>query len=263
MTAAQQREAERQRALMHALAAVQADAGALAVRQPPERALRGLQAYRANASAAAERALATAYPTVQAMLGDEDFARLAREHWREVPAVQGDLGEWGGGLAAWIEAHAGLADWPWLADCARVDWARHRCERAADGALDAGSLNRLGDADPMQLHVVFADGFALVESRWPVATIHRAHRGGEDDAFASARAAIAQGLGESVVVARVGLRGEVGAVDAIDAGFVRGLLAGETLGVALARADAAFDFSAWLTRALQSSWLKGLVLADD
>jgi len=261
------REAERQRQLMQALMASRSDAASLptsfAVSESPERAQRALQAYRANAAAAAERALAAAFPTVQALVGMADFEQLSREHWRAAPAVRGDLGEWGDAFAPWLAAHPGLGDWPYLADCARVDWARHVCERAADSALDAESLNRLGDTDPQRLQVVFSDGFALIESRWPIATIHHAHRQDSDEAFDGARDAIAQGIGESVVIARVGFRAEVSGIDTIDADWTRRLLDGQCLGDALAQADPRFDFTAWLTRALQASWLKELSLVHD
>src|SRR5204863_65107 len=88
-------ETERQRRLLERLLAAAPDAESLALHQRGPRALRGLQAYRANADASAARALATAFPTVQQLVGEQDFARLARDHWRACPPQRGDLGEWG------------------------------------------------------------------------------------------------------------------------------------------------------------------------
>ena len=116
-------EAERQRRLMSQLLAARADATGLPTRESGARALRGLQAYRANADASAARALGTAFPTVHALVGDEDFEHLAREFWRAAPPQRGDLGEWGADFAAWLSEHPQLADWPYLGDCARLDWA--------------------------------------------------------------------------------------------------------------------------------------------
>ena len=116
-------EARRQRQL---LAALSLRGEPPALRERGARAERGLAAYRANASALAERALAAACPTLQAMLGEADFAALARAFWRDHPPQRGDLGEWGGELPGWIAAQAGLAEWPWLADSAWPARPLHR-----------------------------------------------------------------------------------------------------------------------------------------
>ena len=70
-------EAERQQRLLASLLAAHADIASLDTRGSSARALRGLQAYRANADASAARALATAFATVQSLIGDDDFAQRA------------------------------------------------------------------------------------------------------------------------------------------------------------------------------------------
>jgi len=66
-----------------------------------------------------------------------------------------------------------------------------------------------------------------------------------------------------VLVARRGWRGEAQLVDAPTAAWTRALLAGESLADALAAAGEAFDFTAWLTRAIQSGWVKGIRVIRD
>jgi Putative DNA-binding domain len=240
--------------------------GALALRESGARAARGLEAYRANAESIAERALAAAFATVQAMLGAEDFARLAREFWLAHPPEHGDLGEWGEALPSWIEAHTGLADWPWLADTARLDFALHRNERAADAAPDLASLNRLESTDPADLRIELMPGTALIESRWPLVRIHRAHQLEGDAAmaaFAEVREAIAASRGEAAFVVRQGWRGVVHSLDAPTARWTCELLAGADLSSALQRAGEGFDFAAWLGTSVREIWLKGVVAARD
>lgn len=256
-------EADRQRALVAALFAPRADATALATHQTGARALRGLQAYRLNGDAAAQRALASAFPTLQMLLGREDFDQLAREFWRADPPGRGDLAEWGADLADWIGAHAQLADWPYLADCARLDWALHCCERAADAAPDSASFARLADTDPSRLAAELMPGLALVESRWPIASIHEAHRSGEAAVFESLGDAIAQPRGEVALVSRHGWKAIVTPLDAATAQWTRLLLDGHDLASALARAGEEFDFSAWLAAALQGQWLKEVRVLTD
>lgn len=257
-----EREAQRQRALLSAFAG----APIAGLREHGARAARGLEAYRANAEAIAERALAAAFPTVQAMLGAEDFGQLAREFWRAQPPSRGDLGEWGDRLAAWLQTHAQLAAWPYLPDCARLDCALHRCERAADASLDAASLALLESTDPAALRLELMPGVALIRSAWPVASIHAAHQvdGVEaEHAFADVRAAIAAARAEDALVAREGWRAVVHRLGDADARWTQSVLDGRDLARALDDAGAAFDFAAWLQTALRHAWLKGVSVRAD
>jgi len=256
-------EADRQQRLMSQLLAPRPEPAALTTRESGARALRGLQAYRANADASAARALGTAFPTVFSLVGEADFEQLAKEFWRHSPPLLGDLGEWGDGFADWLAAHPQLTAWPYLGDCARLDWALHRCERAADNTLDAESIARLGDTDPAQLVMTLAPGLALVESTWPIVMILDAHRSGDDAGFERVREAIAEQRGEAALVAREGWRAVASLVDAGSAAWLRHLLAGDNLAIALAAAGEDFDFGAWLASAIQSDRVKGIrVLAD-
>jgi hypothetical protein len=257
-------EAARQPRLIAALFSKRADASALPVRESGACALRGLQAYRATARASAERALAAAFPTVHQLLGDEDFAHLASEFRLADPPLRGDLGEWGGALPAWLEGHAELHEWPYLGDCARLDWAVHLCERAEDPVLDAASMARLGDTDPSRLVLRLAPGVSIIESRWPIGLIFDAHRSSDDAAFDAVRLAIAESRGQTLLVSREAWRAVPQVIDAATARWTRQLLAGDDLATALAHAGEHFDFAGWLTTALRSAWLKGVeVLADQ
>jgi len=267
------READRQRALLDALFArgpaesAPAAAAAIGLREAGARALRGLDAYRANAEALAERALAAAYPRIRTMLGDDEFARLAAALWREHPPRHGDVGTWGESLPGWLAGTPTLAAWPYLADCARLDFALHEAERADDATFDAASLNLLGSEDPAQLRLVAMPGCALVASEWPIVTIHAAHliddEAQADAAFDGVRAAIDARRAETALVWRDGWRARVVALDAGAAAWMDALLDGATLGAALDGAPAGFDFAAWLSDAIAQRRLKGVVRIGD
>jgi hypothetical protein len=256
-------EAERQQRLVERLVAESADVQGLALRERGARASRGLQAYRANADASAARALATAFPTVQQLVGEHDFALLARDHWRAAPPQRGDLGAWGGDFAQALSGDPRLADWPYLADCARLDWTLFQCERAADATLDAASMARLADTDPARLVLDPMPGVALVASAWPIAQVHAAHHGDDPGAFDAAGAAIAARRGQTVVVARAGWKARVHVVDDAAACFLQALLDGVDLARALELAGAGFDFGAWLAGALEHGVLKGIRVRAD
>jgi Putative DNA-binding domain len=260
-------EAQRQSALLAAVLAKRSvgqvagfDAGTIPF-------ARGLGAYRVHARASAGRALASTFPTVHALLGEDNFQALAHSYLLADPQRQADLGEWGSKLPAFIATQAGLQAWPYLADCARLDHAVHRCERAADANFDAASLARLADTDPSLLHLDVMPGTALITSTWPLHWIHQAHAQPESDArdalFAQVREAIAAPKICAVLVAREGWRAAVSAVLANEVVWTQQLLAGASLGTALNEADAAFDFNAWLTRAVTAGQLKGISLRPD
>jgi hypothetical protein len=258
-----QTEAERQRALLGAILAPRAEAASLALSETGERAERGLAAYRANAEVHAERALGAAFGSIRAMVGDEDFSHLAAEFWRASPPQCGDVGEWGAGFADWLQVHPAMANWPYLADCARLDFAMHLNERAIDASLDADSLALLGDADPRRVRLELMPGTALVSSPWPIVTIHRAHRSGADVDFALAREAIEGERAQHALVSRDGWRAAVTELAGPEAAWTSSLLDGANLAKALDHTGAGFDFAGWLARAIQRRWLKAIVRVDD
>ncbi|HEX6722267.1 MAG TPA: hypothetical protein VF107_11905, partial [Burkholderiaceae bacterium] len=162
-----------------------------------------------------------------------------------------------------IERDAQLADEPYLADVARVDWAVHKVEHAADVEQMPVGLALLGESDPAQLRLRLRPGLALVASRWPVVTIWQAHRRGDADRFAPVRAALAAGRAEHALIARAGWRAQVDALDAGDAAFTAALLRPVPLGQALEDAEhAAFSFERWLQRALTHQWLQAVERID-
>lgn len=266
------REAARQEALVAALWPTDASATA-AIEDWCDggsvTAARGLQAYRTNGVANATRALEGAYPTVRSLVGADGFQMLARELWSAHPPVRGDLAQWGESLAAFLEAHPDLSQWPYLGDCARLDWAVHRCERAADAHWDPASLARLGDTDPQQLQIQLSPGLAVIASPWPVVTIYQAHRdGAAPEALAAARDAVQASLGESVLVCRSGWRAQIHRVDQVTVLWTQRLLSGDSLASALdavsdASAVGPFDLAGWLAAAIAAGWLKEITVTGD
>ena len=260
-----QREALRQQLLLRALWRRGGAGGALAGWTRGDSAA-GLAAYRGNAGALAERALEAAFPTVALLVGAESFAALARDFWHRHPPERGDLAEWGGELPAFIDASAQLADEPYLADSARLDWLVHEASRAADAPDTPLALERLAEADPSRLRVVFAPGAALLDSAWPVVAIWHAHRAssGTNDAFAPVRAAFAERRADSAFVWRdVSFRVHAERIgEAADAVFTGALLNGHSLAAALDLAGPRLSFERWLAHALRSHWIAAVDACD-
>jgi hypothetical protein len=219
-------------------------------------AARGLKAYQSNGHYLAQRALAAAYPVVAQLLGDDSFGELARALWHAQPPVRGDIACWGEGLPDFVRGNPQLADEPYLADVARLEWALHRCATAADADLRPDSLALLGTQAPDALWLQLAPGVTVVRSAWPVASIVLAHQAGSDVSLAQAGQALRDGAAQDALVWRQGLRPRVRQAVAGEADLVNGLCQGRALGPAL---DAApdLDIQRWLTDAVQS----GLLLA--
>ncbi len=120
----------------------------------------GVAAYRGNAGAVAERALAGTFPTLAELVGDDAAGALARDFWRHHPPARGDLAEWGDALPGFVAASAQLADEPYLADVARLEWQVHLASRAADAPTLAPDLQVLAGADPSRLRLRLTPGTA-------------------------------------------------------------------------------------------------------
>ncbi len=256
-------EVRRQAAVVDAVRSTGPWLAAARVAPGQRRAERALGAWRAQALALADKALRPIFPTVRCMLGDTDFARLAAEFRAAHPPTCGDLGEWGGAMPAFVEAHRGLLAWPWLGDTARLDLALHRNERAADAQIDPASLMCLQTTAPARLRLVLAPGTAVLVSGWPLAAIHAAHRAADADAaFAVLRGALELERGESVMIVREGWRASVHRLEPAGVDWLRSLLDGRSLADALDRAGAGFDFAGWLAAAVGRHWLERVVEVD-
>lgn len=215
---------------------------------------RGLAAYRSHATALATRVLGQAYPVATQMLGDANLAGLARSLWRAHPPSQGDMGKWGGALADHIESIAELSRAePYLADLARLEWALHEMHAFEDMESSPASFDRLAEMDPGDLLLQLAPGTGSLASRWPIVTLYQAHQS-EPPALSIAARALDAGAAETAVYWRQGWRPRVRQALLGEESFLRCLLAGASLEVALDRARG-FDFGAWLLPAAQEGLL--------
>jgi hypothetical protein len=260
------REALRQAAVLRALwpggATVCVDAAGW--HEQGLRLAQGLSAYQGNAQATAERALASAYPTLQALLGEEALVVLARQLWHHHPPRAGDLACWGQDLPSWLTELAEVQSWPYLPDCARLDWARHTAELALDAEFEPESLALLGQADPGQLTLHLRPGLSVIASDWPVVTMWEAHQTPEpmlDDV----NAALAEARAETAVVWRTQWRAEVSVLPGAMVGWMQALSSAAasppSLHTLLEQANPDFDLGAWLALALQQGWLWKVVLS--
>jgi hypothetical protein len=258
-----------QQALLQALLARPGNAQAhTAAAQPPDflntrhsQATRGWAAYQANGHAMAERALRSAYPVVNALMGADNFALLARDLWHQHPPTRGDLAQWGDALPGFLQGNAALTDAPYLGDVARTEWALHTAAGAANIAPDPASFARLAEEDAHGLSLTLAPGTWVLSSRYPVVSLVQAHAHTPPRLDGAAQR-LRQGVGEHALVWRSGLQPCLQAIDPPVAALLQALLAGADVPQALDAAQTStpevWDLAAWLPAAVGEALVLGV-----
>ncbi len=201
-----------------------------------------MQVYRGNVFGNWSKALAGAYPIVRKLVGAEFFEGLARQFALACPSASGDLNEFGGDLAQFVETFPHTLDLPYLPDVARMEWLAHRSHYAADPApFDFRT------ALPENPRFRLAPPCALLASRWPLGRIWQVHQDGHEGPL---DVDLACGP-DRIVVHRPRWRVQVRSLAPGDFRFLEAAAAGETLAEALESAiaaDPAFDASLALAR---------------
>ncbi len=191
-----------------------------------------LRIYRDNAALAFRCALELEFPVLRRRVGDDYFHQLAHLYRERFPSRSGDLYWVGRDFAAFLEAHLAGGDYAWLADLARLEWARE-CA-AIEGIGDALGAESLAAFSADQLeHLVFAlqPSLRLVESPYPVFSVWLANQ-------AENAPPVDQSKGQECGMARARADGVELAVLAPDLfSYLSALGAGLTLGEAMARAS--------------------------
>jgi hypothetical protein len=203
--------------------------------------------YRANVVAAAQKALAHAYPVLRALVGGEFFAALARAYARAQPSVSGDLNRFGAGLGTFVAGFEHTQALPYLADVATLEWTVHRAYYAADAPLvTRARVTTLPPAALLSTRFGLHPACAWIESEFPLARIWLAHQPGSGVALPADMQD-----GEIALVARPlwrvqvlrSSRGEIAALRQLKAGLDM-----EAVIAAGLEADPRFDFPRALVR---------------
>jgi hypothetical protein len=191
-------------------------------------------------------ALATTFPTVQAVVGADFFRGLARAFVRRSLPTQPVLAEYGAGFPGFIASHDAARDLPYLADVARLDWALNLAFHApAGGRLAAADLAAIPADQLPLLRLGLAPGTTLVASPYPLDRIWAASQPGAaadpvDLAGGSVRFLVLRRPDDAAFVT----------LSAGEVAFVAGLGEGLSLEEAAGRAETDFDLSTCFARLL-------------
>lgn len=142
---------------------------------------RALSVHRNTVRHALIEALCAAFPAVRVAVGDEYFSALAVAFIAQHPPRTPVLQAYGDAFANFVAGFPPLADWPWLADLARIDWARREAYHAADA--DPMTLPQLLAQAPATLLAVRFElhpSLRLLASSHPLASLWFAHQTDDD-----------------------------------------------------------------------------------
>ena len=212
---------------MSALGTVQREFMA-ALFAPGEPADAGVAVYRRNVLANLGGALASTYPVIRRLVGEAFFDEAARRHALAVPSTSGDLNRYGATFGEFLAKYEPARELDYLPDVARLEWALHQSDQAADGpTADLAALALVAPGDEASVHLSLHPAVRLVASTHPILAIWEANQLGRDGTPDRER------VGERVLVRR-GTHGAV--AELLDAGewnLLVALEAGASLGEAL------------------------------
>jgi hypothetical protein len=218
-----------------------------------------LRIYRNMVFNTQTEALRTSFPTVLRLVGEECFDGIAMRYIAGAPSTSGNLQEFGATFASFLSHQAELAALPYLADVAALDWARLCGYLAGDAEpVEPATLADLSEAVLARCLFVLHPSTGLVESRYPLYDIWQ---------FCQEEGGTRLSLDvppQAVLVWRGGPRIALQALAAEGACFMRTLLSGLPLGLALDAAtevDARFDLAAHLGLLLQHGLIVGFHVA--
>ena len=219
----------------------------------------GINIYRRNLLANAQRALTISFPTIFALLDSDISDSLAQQFLRQYPPSQGDWAQWGEGFAKFIATTQVADDYPYLPYCATVDWHIHCALQGKDQTLDQASLSLLHSSEPENIVVEFNTNVSLIKTIYPLTEIYQAHHGDKTQrevAMKQAKAALTSPLQEQVVmIYRPEFQPKITRLTHSDSKFMLCLRAGNSLAKSLDAVSPFKDFSfeQWLLKAIEQN----------
>lgn len=206
----------------------------------PAEAARRFAVYRNNVAHSLGRALATRFPVIERLLGAECFAAVAREFQTAHPPASPMLFQWGEAFAGFLHGFPPLADLPYLADVARLEWLRGEAYHAPDAIAATPAWLTQAAAAPASCGARLHPSARLLQARLAAVSIWRANQPGAEPGELDA------GTPEDALILRDPAdRVQVLLLRPGDVTFLRAAMAGATLlGAAQTALDARPDHQA-------------------
>ena len=141
---------------------------------------RRLQVYRHNTLLGLTGALEAVYPVVRRLVGEAFFRYAAAQYIARHPSRSGDLHEFGEHFPLFLQSFAPVAEWVYLPDVARLEWAYHQVFHAANHPpLDLTALAQVPAEQQGELRFQLHPAARLLESTFPILRIWQVNQ--DDD----------------------------------------------------------------------------------
>jgi len=139
-----------------------------------------LQLYRNNLVIGLTDALATVYPVVHRLVGEDFFRVISREFIPAQPPRQAALHDFGKAFPEFIRSFEPASSLPYLADVAQLEWAWHEAYHAADApGLDATQLQQVPREQQAELCFRLHPAVRLLKSDFPIHRIWQVNQEGD------------------------------------------------------------------------------------
>ena len=133
--------------------------------------------HRTNTLGSLRTALEAAFPVVARLVGDRFFRFAAKEFVIRNAPRQPQLFTYGAAFSDFLAAFPPARSVPYLADVARLEWARSEAYFAADAEpLDPAHLSGLGEGASDRLRLTLHPATRLVTSAFPILSIWDANQ---------------------------------------------------------------------------------------
>jgi hypothetical protein len=218
----------------------------------------GINIYRRNLLANAQRALTISFPTVFELLDSDISESLVYQFLRLSPPNRGDWTQWGENFSHFLSTTEVGADYPYIADCATLDWHVHCALHGIDQTLASSTLQLFSESEPEQLVIAFNQNVKVFKTVYPLAEIFQAHHHNDEfkreAAMNDAKKALSRdSFAQIVMVYRPEFQPKVTTLSASEGKFMLALLAGQSLSQSLdtVKHDNEFSFEQWLFTAIE------------
>jgi hypothetical protein len=133
---------------------------------------RQIAIYQHNVITNLTNTLASLYPVVQSIVGEEFFNEAAHTFIAAHPSRAGDLHQYGVEFADFLTSYPHARELVYLPDTARLEWRWHLAFHAADTlAFDVGQLQNLDSEEWQALKFILSPSLSLLTSRYPLLQI--------------------------------------------------------------------------------------------
>jgi len=218
----------------------------------------GINIYRRNLLANAKRALSISFPTIFKLLDGDVSEHIAYQFLKTSPPNKGDWAQWGESLPRFIATTDIGSEYPYLADCATLDWHVHCALHGIDQAFQQATLKLLADNEPEHIFVKFNLNVKLIETQYPITDIFYAHHGNDEAqrniSMSNAQQALASTIEVQTVMSyRPEFESKVTTLLAHESIFMRCLMSGQSLAQSLntIKENKLFSFEIWLIKAIE------------